>query len=393
MRRFETMEGGTVIDVSTLSDLVPVGGRVGVGDGAGWPAELWPAVLDLARERPDVSLLLGWFLRPPVALPLGNDSRTVISGFGLRKPIDAGQVEFVPIRLGTMPAQLGGPLRVDLLLATLAPTSGGLAFTTEVSWQRAAIAAGAKVAAVVRPDAPRCDIGPAIPSSDVVVLAEGTERPERLVPVAPTDDQHAAAERVVALIPDGARVQVGPGGLGAAIYAAIARPVAVDTGLITDPVVDLDRRGLLDGPAYAPYVTGTEVLYDWASGRAHVDGVERTHHPGRLVDGRPLVAVNTALEMDYDGQVNAERGGASAIGGIGGQPDYAAAAAISPRGLSVMVMTTLRGEEPTLVERLQAPVTTPSHDIDIVVTERGTADLRGRTRAERRRMLQALWGA
>jgi acyl-CoA hydrolase len=387
------MEGGaTAIDVSTLSDLVPPGGRVGIGDGAGWPAELWPSVLDLARARPDVSLLLGWFLNPPPALPGGTSAQTVISGFGLRKPIDAGEVEFIPIRLGTMPAQLRGPLRVDLLLATLAPVSDGLAFTTEVSWQRAALAAGAKVAAVVRPDAPCCDVGPPLQSSDVVVLGEGTALPARLAAVEPTDEQCAAAERVVALIPEGARLQVGPGGLGAAIYAAIVRPVAVDTGLITYPVVELDRRGLLDGPAYAPYLTGTEVLYDWAPGRAQVDGVEHTHHPARLSDGRPLVAVNTALEMDYDGQVNAERGGGSAIGGIGGQPDYAAAAAISPEGLSVMVMTTRRGDEPTLVERLEAPVTTPSHDIDVVVTERGTADLRGRTRAERRRMLQALWG-
>ncbi|HVW79816.1 MAG TPA: acetyl-CoA hydrolase/transferase C-terminal domain-containing protein [Mycobacteriales bacterium] len=387
------MKGRTaVIDVSTLSDLVPTGGRVGVGDGAGWPVELWPAVFDLTSARPDISLLLGWFLKPPPSLPSTDSPRTVISGFGLREPIDAGEVGFVPIRLGTMPAQLRGPLRLDLLLSTLAPVPGGLAFTTEVSWQRAAIAAGAKVVAVVRPEAPRCDIGPPLPSSDVVVLGEGAGHPERLAAVEPTDEQRAAAERVAALIPDGARVQVGPGGLGAAVYAAIVRPVAVDTGLITDPVVELDRRGLLDGPAYAPYITGTDVVYDWAGSRAQVDGVERTHHPGRLADGRPLVAINTALEMDYDGQVNAECGSGSAIGGIGGQPDYAAAAAVSPQGLSVMVMTTRRAEKPTLVERLQAPVTTPSHDIDIVVTERGSADLRGRTRAERRRMLKAAWG-
>jgi acyl-CoA hydrolase len=392
MSRFEAMKGmATVIDVSELSDLVPVGGRVGVGDGAGWPAELWPAALDLARERPDVSWLLGWFLNRPTALPGGDSARAVISGFGLRGPIDAAEVGYLPIRLGTMPAQLRGPMRVDLLLATLAPVSGGLAFTTEVSWQRAAINAGAKVAAVVRSEAPCCDIGPPLPVKDVLVLADGTARPERLAALDPTPEQRSAAEHVVALIPDGARVQVGPGGLGAAIYAAIARPVAVDTGLITDPVVDLDRRGLLDGRAYAPYITGTEVVYEWASGRAQVDGIERTHHPGRLADGRPLVAVNTGLEMDYDGQVNAEHGGGSAIGGIGGQPDYAAAAAASAEGLSVMVMTTRRGGASTLVESLQAPVTTPSHDIDVVVTERGSADLRGRTRAERRRMLHALW--
>jgi acyl-CoA hydrolase len=184
---------------------------------------------------------------------------------------------------------------------------------------------------------------------------------------------------------------VGPGGLGAAIYAALRSPVAVDTGLITDPVVELERRGLLDGAPVAPYVTGTELVYDWAPGRVVVRGVEHTHDPARLIAGRPLVAVNTGLEIDLDGQVNAETVGGSAVGGIGGQPDYASAAALSPWGLSIIAMTTRRGTESTLVERLQDPVTTASHDVDVVVTERGVVDLRGKTRPERRLALLRIW--
>jgi acyl-CoA hydrolase len=380
-----------VTEQSGLVDLVPLGGRVGIGDGAGWPAELWPMVLDLARVRPDVSFLLGWLLEG-LPEPMEELSvRTLVSGFGLRRSIDHGEVGFVPVRLGSVPAQLRGPLKVDLLLCALAPSRGGFVFTTEVSWQRAAITAGAAIAAVLRPGAPRCDIGHPLPTAKIVLLAESNRAPVCLRTVQPTQAQHEVAGRVARMIPDGARLQVGPGGLGSALYAAITRPIAVDTGLITDPVVELDRRGLLDGPAYGPYITGTEIVYDWARNRAHVDGVERTHHAGRLINGRPLVAVNTGLEMDFDGQVNAERADGSAIGGIGGQPDYAAAASMSPEGLSIMAMTTRRGAESTLVERLQAPVTTPSHDVDIIVTERGAVDIRGLTRSERQRALKTLW--
>jgi acyl-CoA hydrolase len=224
------------------------------------------------------------------------------------------------------------------------------------------------------------------------VLGEYMRRPVELPSAAATDTQRVIADHVAALVPDGARIQVGPGGLGAAVYDAVRQPVAVDTGLVTDPVVDLDRRGLLDGLVVAPYVTGTELVYDWCAGRVQLAGFEWTHDPGRLAQGRPLVAVNTGLEIDTSGQVNAEAGGGSAIGGVGGQPDYAAAAAASPAGLSVIAMATRSGSgRSTLVRALQAPVTTPSHDVDIVVTEHGAADLRGLSRAERTVALTRLW--
>ena len=79
------------------------------------------------------------------------------------------------------------------------------------------------------------------------------------------------------------------------------------------------------------------------------------------------------------------------MAGIGGQPDYAAAAAGSVGGLSIMAMPSLFGGRSTLVDRLSAPASTASHDIDVVVTERGSADLRGRDRTERRQLIESLW--
>ncbi len=385
---------GTDALVKTLSDLLPPGGRVAVGDGAGFPVAAWPAVVDLLAARRDLHLLLGFCLATPARTDELDPTRvrTLVSGFGLRRPVDADRVAFVPVRLGTTPALLHGPLRADLLVTTLRPVRDGLAFSTEVSWQRAAAEAGARVAAVVNDAAPACESGTPFAARDVTVLAESAQPPQQLAGVQPTDVHREIAERVAALVPDGARLQVGPGGLGAAVYAALRRPVAVDTGLVTDPVVDLDRRGLVDGVVIAPYVTGTDAVYDWCAGRVRLAGVEVTHDPGRLASGRPLVAVNTGFEIDIAGQVNAESVGGSAIGGIGGQPDYAAAAATSRDGLSVVALSTRTPSgRSTLVRALQAPVTTPAHDVEVVVTERGCADLRGRSRAERAAALRALW--
>lgn len=380
---------------SALSSLLPLGGRLALGDGAGVPVEVWPAVRALLLERDDISLITAWWFSPPSGveeLPAGRVS-ALISGFGMRRAIDAGHVGFVPARFGTLPSLLRGALRPDVLLATLAPVQGGYSFTTESSWQRAAIGAGARVAAVVRPGAPVCDVEEPLTTDRVHVILQSDRRPDVLAPVAPTDVQHAVAERVAELVPAGARVQVGPGGLGAAVYSALRHPVAVDTGLVTDPVVDLQRRGLLLDAPIAPYVAGTELLYDWAPGRVHVHGVEVTHSPARLLQGRPLVAVNTGIEIDVDGQVNAEIAGGSWAGGIGGQPDYAAAASTSPTGVSVFALPSVAAGRPTLVRSLSGPVTTPGHDVEVVVTDRGVADLRGLSRPERRQALARLWGS
>jgi acyl-CoA hydrolase len=103
------------------------------------------------------------------------------------------------------------------------------------------------------------------------------------------------------------------------------------------------------------------------------------------------VAVHTALQLDLDGQLNVESVAGSAVAGIGGQPDYAYAAGRSADGLSVVAVPTARGRHLTLVEHLEAPASTASHDIDVIVTELGVADLRGLDRADRRRAIAALW--
>jgi acyl-CoA hydrolase len=79
------------------------------------------------------------------------------------------------------------------------------------------------------------------------------------------------------------------------------------------------------------------------------------------------------------------------VGGVGGHPDYAAAATRSVGGLSIIAVPSAHKGRPVLVPNLSRPVSTPAHDVEIVVTERGLADLRGLTRRERRKALADLW--
>jgi len=367
---------------------------VAFGDGAGVPAEAAPALSAAAAEVGDVELLLGWLPGPFPDLDVSafRSVRAFMGGYGHRRPIDEGGVVYVPARLGAVPALLQGPLRPDVLVASMRRGSeGGWYFTTEVSWQRAAVDAGAVVAALERPASPCADAGPPVSGDRVVVLGESPDPPAEIDWAGPSDTDRVIAERLVLLLPEGARLQVAPGPIGEAVLEALRRPVALDTGVLTDAVVDLAERGLLAEDPVAPYLAGTSRLYGWADGRAILYGIEHTHDPVRLSAGRPFVAVQTALQVDVHGQPNVESVGGSALAGIGGQPDYAYAATRSPAGLSVLAVPTTRRGHPTLVEELDGAASTASHDVDVVVTEFGLADLRGLDRASRRRAIAQLW--
>lgn len=358
------------------------------------PTDVGLALSAAAREAGGVELLLGWIPGAPPDLDFGAfaSARTIMGGYGLRRPIDEGQVAYVPARLGAVSALLLGPLRPDLLVASMRPAGRGWCFTTEVAWQRAALDAGAVVAVLERPGSPLADAGEPVPADRVVVIGQSSAPPAHIGWTEPDDVDRSIADRVLAVMPDGARLEVAPGPIGHAVLDALSSPVQIDTGCLTDRVVELDERGLLIGNPIAPYLSGGARLYEWAEGRSLAHRLEYTHDPVRLSAGRPFVAVHTALQVDLDGQINVESVAGSAIAGIGGQPDYAYAATRSPAGLSVLAVPTTRGGHCTLVERLETAASTASHDLDVVITERGMTDLRGLDRSARRRAITALWG-
>jgi acyl-CoA hydrolase len=377
---------------STISALLRRNMTVAFGDGFGAPRSVSRELSEAASRLSGVRLILGWVPVPDSGLDFRvfRDVRTFMPGWGLRQAVDAGLVAFAPARLSAAPALLHGPWRPDLLVTSLVRSAGGYRFGTEVSWQRAAIRAGARVAAVVCDAAPCADAGEPLPPDQVIVVGETSVPPPVMPDPSPGPAHHAIAALIAPLVPAGGRLQVGPSPIATALLRALAVPVRIDSGLLPGAVTGLAGRGLLAAEPVAAYLAGGRALYAWADGRPLLHPVEYTHDLGRL-SAEPLFAVNTAVEIDLDGQVNVEGTAASVLGGIGGHPDYAAAAARSAGGLSIIAVTSVHHGRPTLVTRLSRPVSTPAHDVDAVVTERGLADLRGLSRPERRRALAGLW--
>ncbi len=381
------------IDENILRSVVRPGARVAISDGVGMPYAALGPLSRIARDVGDIRLLLGAVLTSPEGLDFSafTEVKTLMSGFALRQAVDSGQVRYIPCRLRAQTALVAEALRPDVLVTSLVPARGGFRFGTEIGWSRAAIDSGAAIAAVVRPQFPVCDAGPTIPGSAVTVIGEDTSEPLQIPTPKPSMDVRRAAAHVAKLIPADARVQIGPGPLGIALLDELQHPVRIQSGLLCDAVADLDGRGLLRGLPIASYLHGTNKIYDWADGRPVLHGIDVTHDLTALAQDPPLVTVNTAIQIDLDGQVNCESLDGSAIGTIGGHPDFSVASAISSRGRSIIAIPTTHRDRPTLVDRLCSPVSTPGHDINVVATEHGVADLRGLDRSERRRAIASLW--
>jgi acyl-CoA hydrolase len=384
---------------SALGSILRPGMTVALGDGVGELGTLADGSLvgevlsATARDVGSVRLVLGWMPAPVegISPDAFSEVRAVMPGWGVRDVLRSPTAGFIPCRLSAVPALLTGSLRPDVLITRVVERDGRLHFGTEVSWQRELIEAGIPVLAVVDSASPAASAEAFPNTARLTVAGHSSEGPVQVPQKAPEALHDALADAVLALIPEGARLQYGPGQLGTALLTRTTRPLRIDTGLLTDAVVDLDRRRLLIGVPSATYLLGSDTLYDWADGRPILRGIDYTHSFTRLAHGHPLVAVNTAVEIDPFGQINVEGLSDNIIGGIGGHPDYCAAAAANRGGMSIIAVPSSYGGRSPLVEHLSRPASTPAYDVDVIVTEKSHADLRGAGWSQRRALIIELF--
>jgi len=194
----------------------------------------------------------------------------------------------------------------------------------------------------------------------------------------------AIARHAAALVADGSTIEFGIGALPDAVceFLSERKGLRVHSGTIGDGVVDLMRRGAV-GEVDCAMLTGSRKLFDFArdNPRIRLRSSEYTHDAKVLGRLEQFVAINSAVEVDLRGQVNSEVASGSYVGAIGGAPDFIKAAATS-----LVLIPASR-----LVASLSGPVSTS--DAGIVVTEFGSADLRGCDDAERARRLRAIASA
>lgn len=204
---------------------------------------------------------------------------------------------------------------------------------------------------------------------------------------------NAIADNLARLIGDNATLQTGIGRVPGKLFSKLTRhrQLKIHSGLISGDIRTLIEAGAIDpeSPMHCATIMGSADFYNWLDGREdfRLHPIDHTHSPATLAKIEGLVTVNSAIEVDLFGQVNAEKAGDRFISAAGGLPDFSAAGHRSPGGCSIIALpaTDTSGKRSRIVPRLSddAPVTVPRTDVDYVVTEYGTAELRGKTPDER----------
>jgi acetyl-CoA hydrolase len=223
---------------------------------------------------------------------------------------------------------------------------------------------------------------------DFALLVESSREPAAAPPMRAGEPEAAIARHAAAFIPDGATLEFGLGILPDAVCAALRgrKSLKVHSGTIGDGVVDLMNAGAVSGADCAMLI-GTRRLFEHARDNPAVRlrSTEYTHDPRVLGTLQKFVAINSAVEVDLTGQVNAEVAKGSYLGAVGGALDFIRAATFSPGGVSLLVLPAAR-----IVKSLSGPVSTPRSEAGVIVTERGAADLRGCNLNERVRRMMAI---
>ncbi len=363
-------------------------------DGPGSPRLAPAEAVRLARlpgDEPRI-VTLGWTIEPPSWITADDGGpttnvRTTLAGYGLADAVNSGRVVALPVRISSVPCLIESD-PPDVAVVSGLRRGGTLALTGAVGW--ADVLARTARHVVVEIDEDGDDVGaPEIAGNVVATVPRPSAPGSGPASSRPADDTDLRIGALVAsLFPEEPTLQFGPGGIGEGIARAITVPVSVWSGLVTDAVADLHRRGLLLAPVVAAYVWGERpVRFLAGAGMLRPTSATITNDLSRLSSIPRLIGCNTALQVGLDGAVNVERVGRRIITGVGGHADFCVGASRSVGGCSVIALrsTTARGAS-TIVPAVDV-VSTPRADIQVVVTEHGIADLRGIGDDERARRL------
>lgn len=233
---------------------------------------------------------------------------------------------------------------------------------------------------------------------EIDLLVESDAAPLALADPPPTEADRAIAEHASRFICEGATLQTGIGSIPSVIAGLLAERdgggYGVHSEMFTTGLMRLhqsgkvtNRKGQFDGVSVRTFAFGTEDLYTWLQDNDEVAflPVEVVNSPDVIARNANAVTVNGALAIDIHGQVVADTIGGVQYSGIGGHEDFVSGPGLSliARSLICLRSTVTVGGE--LESRIApwfdagAVITTPRHQVDVVVTEYGTAELQGRT--------------
>lgn len=332
--------------------------------------------------------------------------RALFVGPNVRQSLEDGRATYVPIFLSDVPEMFrSGHMPLDIALLHVSPPDGHgyCSLGTSVDCTLAAVTSAGTRIAQVNPQMPRT-LGESFVHVDELDYIVPVDEPLPETEVGFTSGSQQEIGRYIAeLIPDGATLQLGVGGIPNAVLSQLKshEDLGIHSEVISDGVVDLVESGVVTGARktlnhgkiVVAFLNGTQRLYTFVDDNPMVEmrPVDYTNNAAVIVRLDNMIAINSALEIDLTGQVCAESIGCKIYSGVGGQMDFMRGAALSRGGMPIIALesTARSGTVSRIVPSLRpgAGVTSTRAHVHYVVTEHGRANLHGLDLGERARAL------
>ena len=383
------------IDRRELASVLPAGGLALVS-GCSAESLLLADMVTTAGESLGDMIFCGVFVGGLNRLTWrgGPDSRVLTFFQSPELRAEGDRVDFLPLCYQDALAELRRRRPAAALFMCAPPdAAGNCSFGTEVSfiaelWREVPIRI-AHINAMM----PITAGDPGIPFDQLTAFIDADQPLLPLAGSVADSVTDAIAAHVAPFVRDGDTLQIGLGRVPDAVARRLTcrKHLKVHTGLLGDGLMDLVDSGAVDRAVVGTAI-GTADLYARLTHPVlEFRPVSISHGPSELAAIERLVTINSALSVDLFGQAYAELTDRGLMSGPGGASDFARGARAGG-GTRIVVLPAMRSSASRIVApgHGPGPVSLSRFDIDVVVTENGTADLRGLGHADRATALIAI---
>ncbi len=325
-------------------------------------------------------------------------------GSNIRPNVNSGYADYVPVHLGESQRLYRCgilPCDVAMVQVSLPDENGKVSLGTSVDCTIAALEVARKAIAVVNRNVPFA-YGDLVDIDRFDCLVEDDTPLVTKEFAEPTETEKIIGRNCAALVPDGACIQMGIGALPNALAAELAnhKNIGIHTEMFADGILKLIEKGVVNGSCkaldrgkvVASFLLGSKEVYDFIDHNPDVlmKDIKYTNDPWTISRNPNTMAINSATEVDFTGQICADSIGTRFFSGTGGQLDFVRGATMSEGGKSITAFAsrTNKGKNKIVpVLNSGAGVVTPRADAHWIVTEYGAVDLTGRSLQERARLM------
>lgn len=412
---------GLRMSAAEAAGLIRDGDAVCMPGAASWPYAVDAALTERLTEIQGHIELDGLFT-PVDTVLLRPENKALVDYYvnflaGDRALIPQGNVHFVPTHLSKNGAWIcAREPRVTVITCTPPDENGWMSRSISASHLDRAVLEQSEVVIVeINPRLPwlvsegECHLLFHVSEADAIVESNHTLA-ENGSPAA-TEVDRIIAGFIAEMIPDGACLQFGQGGLPNAVGECLAyagkKDLGIHTEVLTNCVMKLMQQGVVNnsqkalctGRAVGALCVGDQELWTFADGNRDLcfKEVRWVNDPRNICQNSNVVSINNAMEIDLTGQINAESVGPRMYSGTGGQLEWVIGSQWSPGGKSIIALRSSYRDKAGVLQSKIKPlltpgsiVTTPRTCVQYVVTEYGVANLKFKSVRERAKALIAI---